>query len=107
MTPPTKQSLKAAKLMLTAIEELRDEGKPATVDTITQYIEDEFSVSNREVARYLGKALERGVQFGAIKKMNGRYYLGSVMEGIREHRRRRRRRSSGRRRRRRRRRSMD
>ncbi|KAI4461086.1 winged helix-like dna-binding domain superfamily [Holotrichia oblita] len=102
MAPPNKQSLRTAKLALAAITELRDDGQPATTDTISQHIQEEFEVPDREVTKYLSKALEKGVAFGAIKKMNGRYYLGSVVDGIREHRRRRRSRKGGRRRRRRR-----
>ncbi|GJQ66267.1 hypothetical protein Trydic_g4317 [Trypoxylus dichotomus] len=93
--------MNTAKLILAAISNLRDNG--ASKEEITQYIENEFSVADKDVSEQINKALENGVAFGAIKKLQGRYYLGDVMEGIREHRRRRRR--SGRRRRRRRRRS--
>ncbi|KAI4461091.1 winged helix-like dna-binding domain superfamily [Holotrichia oblita] len=78
MAPPNKQSLRTAKLALAAITELRDDGQPATTDTISQHIQEEFEVPDREVTKYLSKALEKGVAFGAIKKMNGRYYLGSA-----------------------------
>lgn len=101
MTPPSKESLKTARLALAAIGDLRSDGKTATLDTVSEHIQNEFAVPNRNLSKYLNKAIEKGVAFGAIKKMNGKLYLGNVMEGIREHRRRRRRSKGGRRRRRR------
>lgn len=101
MTAPTRRAIKTARLMLAAIGDLRN---GASKDAITQHIG--ASVTNKDISKYLNKAINRGIAFGAIKKLRGRYHLGDVMQGIREHRRRRRRskgrRKGGRRRRRRR-----
>lgn len=101
MAAPTSQEVKTAKMVIAAIDELPDGGSK---DVISQHIETKFAVPNKQISKYLKKAINKGIAFGAIKKLRGRYVPGEVMEGIREHRRRgRRRRGRSRRRRRRRR----
>lgn len=90
---PTPKSLQTAKLVLAAIGDI---GGSASKDEIADHIETQFAVPNKDFSKHLTKAIERGIAFGAIKKQRGRYILGDVMEGVREHRRRRRSKSSGR-----------
>ncbi|XP_017778624.1 PREDICTED: uncharacterized protein LOC108564179 [Nicrophorus vespilloides] len=95
-----------ALLVLSAISELRDT-QGSTVKAITDFIENEYDVPEKEYKRYLRGTLQKGVAFGAIKKNRGKYQLGEVLNklkkvsGIREMKGRRRRSRSGHRRRRR------
>ncbi|KAK9687844.1 linker histone H1 and H5 family [Popillia japonica] len=100
MAAPNPRALKTAKLLIAAIDEIRD---GASKEDITQHLATEFAVPNKDISKYLNKAINKGIAFGAIKKLRGRYHLGDVMECVRMHRRRRRKsRSRSRRRRRRR-----
>ncbi|KAK9745420.1 linker histone H1 and H5 family [Popillia japonica] len=78
VTPPTPKTVNAAKLVLAAIGELKDGG--ASKDEIAQYLETELSLPDKDVGKYLNKAIDNGIAFGAIRRLHGRYYLGEAME---------------------------
>lgn len=81
-TPRTK---KCAHLVMCALGDLSESqsyrnGVSAT--QLTDFISSEYDLPSN-YRRHVTAALERGVEFGAIEKRRGKYYLGELIADVR------------------------
>lgn len=86
MAPSVRRSKKTAQLIMTALHEI-GQAKGCTMDKICNFILKKYAVPEKDFKKYVNKAINRGLAFGAIKKCGGGFAIGEAVDKIRENRR--------------------
>lgn len=73
---------KAAQLVVATLSKFNNtRGIP--MKKITDYLRKEYAFNEINMKMVIRKAIDRGVAFGAIKKINGKFALGDVLHYVR------------------------
>lgn len=81
MTTPNQRTKKTAQLVIAALGDM-NQASGTSINKIIDYVSKEYAVTESDFKKLVRKALDRGIAFGAIKKVRGRYTIGDVIQHV-------------------------
>lgn len=81
--PGVGRTKKATELVLTALTNFNNISG-TSIGKISEYVSNEYDMKEGPFRRLITKAIDRGLAFGAIKKIRNKYAIGDVIHYIRD-----------------------
>lgn len=81
MAPLSNNTQKTAHLVISALGDLHN-SHGTSIKKICDHVAKEYAVSENDFKKMVKKTLDRGIQLGAVKRVNGRYSLGELIDYV-------------------------